>query len=130
MNTLLITLTNASGVPFYRQIIDQITRMIQSGTLQPGTQLPSVRELAANLLVSLITVRRAYADLEVAGLIIRRQGFGTYVRENVKTALQNHVNQEIKHILETAIIKVKQLGASDADIKHILEEQFGKEDKS
>jgi GntR family transcriptional regulator len=72
-----VELSGASGVPFYRQIVDQIAGLIRSGQLAPGTQLPPFRDLAPQLRVSLITVRRAYADLEQAGLIVKRQGQGT-----------------------------------------------------
>ena len=83
MPTIDIILSNASGVPFYRQIVDQMADMIRAGTLDPGSRLASVRELALQLQVSLITVRRAYADLEAAGLIVRRQGQGTFVAMDV-----------------------------------------------
>ena len=69
---LPLTLSEASGVPFYRQIVDQLSDLIDSGTLSPDQPLPSIRLLARQLLVSVITVRRAYADLEAAGLIDRR----------------------------------------------------------
>lgn len=126
MSPLPITLSSASGIPFYRQIVDQIARLIQSGTLKSGVQLPSVRELAADLLVSLITVRRAYSDLEAAGLIIRRQGYGTYVQEHIEPALQDHVNSQVRMILESAITSAKQLGATRADIESIVREQLSK----
>ena len=67
---LLVELSDASGLPFYRQIVDQLAELIRSGRLSPGSRLPSVRDLAGQLMVSLITTRRAYADLEAAGLIV------------------------------------------------------------
>ena len=75
MPILDLQLSNASGVPFYRQIVDQMADMIRAGILEPGARLASVRELALQLQVSLITVRRAYADLEAAGLIVSVLGF-------------------------------------------------------
>ncbi len=86
MQELSIQLSGASGVPYYRQIVDQMAQSIRSGHLPAKSRLPSVRELAAQLLVSLITVRRAYADLEVAGLIVRRQGRGTFVADQIDVA--------------------------------------------
>ena len=129
MSNLPITLSNASGVPFYRQVVDQITRMIQSGSLKPGDQLPSVRELAAQLLVSLITIRRAYSDLEVAGMIIRRQGYGTYVQENIEAPIQKHIEKEVRLILEGAIAQVKQLGATNSEIQNIVSSHLGEGDQ-
>ena len=129
MSNLPITLSNASGVPFYRQVVDQITRMIQSGSLKPGEQLPSVRELAAQLLVSLITIRRAYSDLEVTGMIIRRQGYGTYVQENIEAPIQKHIEKEVRSILESAIAQAKQLGATNSEIQNIVSSHLGEGDQ-
>ncbi|MCP4807790.1 MAG: GntR family transcriptional regulator [Proteobacteria bacterium] len=85
MATLPLQISQASGVPFYRQVHDQVHELIAGGQLTPGERLPSVRDLAKTLLVSLITVRRAYADLEAAGLIVRRQGQGTFVAETARS---------------------------------------------
>ena len=102
MPTIDIILSNASGVPFYRQIVDQMADMIRAGTLDPGSRLASVRELALQLQVSLITVRRAYADLEAAGLIVRRQGQGTFVAiPESSSALAVSLNPEAEWIAAT-----------------------------
>ncbi|MGI9240495.1 MAG: GntR family transcriptional regulator [Verrucomicrobiales bacterium] len=71
---------SASG-PLYQQIVDGLRRAVSEGRLGPGTALPSFRVLAAELLVSLITVKRAYEELEREGIIFRRQGLGTFVAE-------------------------------------------------
>jgi GntR family transcriptional regulator len=68
-----------SGLPIYRQITDQIHRAVAAGKLQPGDQLPSVRELAAQLLVNPNTVAKVYRDLERDGLLAARRGQGTYI---------------------------------------------------
>ncbi len=68
----------ASG-PLYQQIVDGIKREISEGRLIPGAPLPSFRALAEDLLVSLITVKRAYEELEHEGIIFRKQGLGTFV---------------------------------------------------
>jgi len=65
----------------YQQIVDRIKREISEGRLRPGVALPSFRQLAEELLVSLITVKRAYEELEREGIIYRRQGLGTFVSE-------------------------------------------------
>ena len=78
-----LTLSDASGVPYWRQIRDQLARQIRDGELAPGSALLSVRKLATSLRVSVITTRRAYAELESAGLIFSRQGRGTFVSETI-----------------------------------------------
>jgi GntR family transcriptional regulator len=71
----------AAGGTFYQQIIDRLKREISEGRLKPGAALPSFRQLAEDLLVSVITVKRAYEELEREGIIFRRQGLGTFVAE-------------------------------------------------
>ncbi len=68
-----------SGVPFHRQIVDQIRYGIASGRLLPGEQLPTVRDLAVQLQVNPNTVRKAYSDLELLGILNTQQGTGTFV---------------------------------------------------
>lgn len=67
--------------PLYRQIVDGFRREIAAGRLAAGVELPSFRVLAGDLMVSLITVKRAYEELERSGMIVRRQGLGTFVAE-------------------------------------------------
>ena len=69
----------ASGVPFYRQIIDQILAAVATDALAPGDQLPTVRALAVELQVNLNTVAKAYKELEIRGNLDTQQGSGTYV---------------------------------------------------
>jgi len=68
-----------SGVPFYRQIVDQIRYGIASRRLMPGEQLPTVRDLAVQLEVNPNTVRKAYSELEILGVLDTQQGTGTFV---------------------------------------------------
>ena len=68
-----------SGVPFYRQIIEQVKFAIARGDLQPGDQLPTVRQLAVDLSINPNTVIRAYRELEIGGVLETQQGSGTFV---------------------------------------------------
>lgn len=122
MDQLPLKLSDASGVPYYRQIVDQITDLIRSGQLPPNTLLPSVRDLASQLLVSLITVRRAYSDLEVAGLVVLRQGQGTYVAENIHVASRKQALAEARGLLGETIAHVRRIGLDGAAIREILAE--------
>ncbi|HCW51249.1 MAG TPA: GntR family transcriptional regulator, partial [Clostridiales bacterium] len=69
---MLIVLDNSNPAPLYQQIVDQVRAKVLAGEIQPGTQLPSIRQLAADLLTSVITTKRAYQELEAAGLIQTR----------------------------------------------------------
>lgn len=77
--TLAFSLDMASGVPAYRQIIDQILGAIASGALAGGDQLPTVRQLAVDLSINPNTVVRAYRELEIRGVLTTQQGIGTFV---------------------------------------------------
>ena len=78
---LIAPLSAAAGGPLYLQIVASLKREISEGRLQAGAPLPSFRQLAEDLLVSVITVKRAYEELERDGIIYRRQGLGTFVSD-------------------------------------------------
>ena len=72
-----------SGVPIYMQLVDRIRQMVATGSLQPGQQLPTMRQLAADLRINYNTVGRAYLHLEQEGIISTQQGRGTYVASSL-----------------------------------------------
>jgi GntR family transcriptional regulator len=72
-------LNERSGVPLYRQLIDQVMAAIASGTLVEGDQLPTVRQAAVDLSINLNTVVRAYREMEIRGILSTQQGSGTYI---------------------------------------------------
>jgi GntR family transcriptional regulator len=78
---LLGPISAAADGALYQQIVDRLKREVSEGRLKPGAALPSFRQLAEDLLVSVITVKRAYEELEREGIIFRRQGLGTFVSE-------------------------------------------------
>lgn len=77
--TKLFRLDAASGVPFYRQIIEQVLLAVADGRLRAGTQLPTVRQLAVDLSINLNTVAKAYREMEIRGIVETQQGTGTFV---------------------------------------------------
>lgn len=96
-----ILITNTSDKPIYEQIFTQIRDQILSGALQPGQALPSIRSLAKDLRVSVITTKRAYEELEKAGYLYTVPAKGSYVaekntqlvREAYLTQIEEHMNQ-------------------------------------
>ncbi len=117
----LLVLSAASGVPYYRQIVDRVADLVRAGALPPGTLLPSVRDLAVELRVSLITVRRAYADLEAVGLLVRRQGQGTFVAEGVGEAARVQARAHAREALGGAVERARTLGLDDAEIRETVD---------
>jgi GntR family transcriptional regulator len=79
---LIGPISPAAGGALYQQIVDRLRREVSEGRLKPGAALPSFRLLAEELLVSVITVKRAYEELEREGIIYRRQGLGTFVADH------------------------------------------------
>ena len=79
---MLLHLSSKDGVPIYRQIVNQVKYLVGSGRLAPGEELPPIRVLAEQLVINPNTVARAYAELEHAGLVVKRHGSGTYISDN------------------------------------------------
>jgi len=92
------TLDYASGVPVYRQIIDQIKFGIASGQLKMGEQLPTVRALAVELKVNLNTVSKAYKELEIKNILETQQGTGTFINKTDHIVLEKEREDKLKEI--------------------------------
>ena len=90
-------LDSSTGVPFYRQIIDQVLLAVADGRLKPGTQLPTVRQLAVDLSVNLNTVAKAYREMEIRGIVQTQQGTGTFVaaRQGARTREKRKALQDL-----------------------------------
>jgi GntR family transcriptional regulator len=111
-----------SSQPIYMQIMEQIRSKIASGSLRPGDQLPTVRQLAKDLRVNFNTIARAYRQLDEAGLISTQHGRGTYVWETPleESNLQLH-NQDLQEMTEQFIRNLFAQGYSSAEIKAAIE---------
>ena len=106
--SLIITLSNASNKPIYEQITEQIKQAILSGTLLPGTALPSIRMLAKELKISVMTTKRAYSDLERDGFIETVSGKGSFV----STQNKDFIQEEQLRIAEELLQKAAMIGRS------------------
>ncbi len=107
-----LVLSKALGVPFYRQLRDQVADRIRSGALEPGAPLPSIRELAASLAVSVITVKGAYDELEREGLIASQQGRGTFVSPQAQAASRKQIARDVEEQFAAAAERSKRLGVA------------------
>ena len=103
---LFIVISPLNPDPMYKQITDQIKDAIAAGTLAPETRLPSIREMSKELKISMITIKRAYADLENEGFILTRSGMGSYIANINKDKLREgklaEIRSELNKIRETA----------------------------
>ncbi len=114
-----------SGVPFYRQIIDQIRYGITSGSLKVGEQLPTVRSLAVQLKVNLNTVSKAYRDLEIQNILETQQGTGTFI-DSVEVNINPKERQvKLAGICTEFLSIAASYGFSIADLTEELERRQG-----
>ena len=102
-----IIISNTSSVPIYEQIEQQIKDMIVSGALSEGEMLPSMRFLAKELRISLITTKRAYEELERDGFIETRVGIGCFVKAKNQGFIREKVMCEIEEHFEDAVTRAK-----------------------
>src|SRR5690606_12297970 len=99
-----LTISQADPRPMYLQLIEQIRRRIAVGDWLPGQEIPSIRALAASTRVSVITVKRAFLELERAGIIVTRQGRGTFVADNVDLSRDLQTREPDAHLAAAARI--------------------------
>jgi len=114
-----------SSVPIYIQIEDSIHSMIAAGQLQPGEQLPTIRELAADIRVNLNTVARAYFELDKEGVITTQRGKGTFVSGVPDQKQIEKKRQKLLHsIILTALEEAHGLGYSVQEIMEAFQEEL------
>jgi GntR family transcriptional regulator len=111
-----IIVSSRSGVPIYEQIKEQIKTAIFSGELQEDDTLPSIRELARDLKISVITTTRAYSDLEQEGFIASMQGKGSCVLKRNKELARENAMHKIENCLIAAIAAAKAEGIGKDEV--------------
>lgn len=116
-----IIISNASDKPIYEQITAQIKRMIISGELDEGSVLPSMRLLAKELRISVITTRRAYTDLERDGFIETVTGKGSFVAGKNLEMIKEKQMRRAKECLQTAVDIAKQSGIGYEELQETLD---------
>lgn len=112
----------AADGPLYQQIVDRIKREVSEGRLKPGTALPSFRQLAEDLLVSVITVKRAYEDLEREGIIYRRQGLGTFIAEQGDDRSREQKLGAAKKLISDGFREAAEAGLKPSEILDLARE--------
>jgi GntR family transcriptional regulator len=108
-----------SGVPVYRQIVDQVRGGIASGALVTGDQLPTVRQLAVDLSVNPNTVARAYRELELSGLTESHQGTGTFISPQKMTRRPEERARQLAQIVNDCVARA---GAAGFTVEELIDE--------
>ena len=109
-------ISQTSGIPIYKQISDAFRADIQAGKFKQGDFLPSIRELAKDLRISVITTMKAYEELESEGLITASQGKGFYVNAQDSEMLKEQHLRKVEASLTEAIAAAKIAGMSEAEL--------------
>lgn len=111
----------SSGVPIFRQIMDQVRAQVASGRLKPGELVPSVRQMAIDLAVNMMTVSKAYSRLEADGVLERDRGTGMRVRAVAPVAATvTDRQQELRELVEHVVTRGLQLGLTDVQIQAVV----------
>ncbi len=121
----IFRLDSSSGVPFYRQIIDQVLLAVGDGRLKPGTQLPTVRQLAVDLSVNLNTVAKAYREMEIRGIVQTQQGTGTFVAARTG-AKSREKRKALQDLIDRLLANAEALGVPMDDVVEALVERAEK----
>ena len=121
---MLIMVDPNSGVPVYRQLMDQIRFHIASGLLGPGDELPSTRSLSAELGVNPMTISKAYSYLERDGIVERRPGRPVVIRDLDEPEADGNRDEQLRRSLQPAVTAARQLGVAKELVLEILEEML------
>jgi GntR family transcriptional regulator len=119
-----ITISLTDGVPIYRQIVNQVKYLVASGLLTPGEELPPIRTLALQLKVTPNTIVKAYGELEISGVLHKRQGSGTFVSEGrpQQVALRER-RRVIEQRIDALLAEAHQLNFTAEEILRMVRER-------
>ena len=109
-----------SGVPIYRQIVDQVHALVAGGSLVPGDLLPSVRQVAGDAAVNPMTVSKAYSRLESEGAVRRVRGQGMEVLAPSQNGSLDTRKQQFREVIEPALHRARQLGLNRTQIREVI----------
>lgn len=116
-----VIISNMAGIPIYEQIKEQIKAAIINGEVKEDELLPSIRQLARDLKISVITTTRAYSDLEQEGFVINVQGKGCYVQSQNTDLIREQKLRDIEDNLSAAITSAKMIKLSNSELKQMLD---------
>jgi GntR family transcriptional regulator len=111
-------LDDASGVPVYRQIIDQVMGGMATGALRPGEQLPTVRQVAVDLAINPNTVQRAYREMEIRGVLETQQGTGTFISHQKIKRDEVERQRQLSQLVSDLVARA---GAAGFTVSELLE---------
>lgn len=123
---MFLKVDHSSGVPIYRQVMEQIKYSMAKGVLRPGDRLPAIRQLSLELKVNPNTIAKAYSELEHAQVIETRRGMGTYVSEKKIEMSEEGKMEIITQLAERLAVEAVQLDISEEELQRIVREAMGR----
>ena len=118
-----ISINVTDGVSIYRQIVNQVKYLVASGLLKPGEELPPIRTLALQLKVTPNTIVKAYGELEISGVLHKRQGSGTFVSEERPQMALRERRRVIEQRIDALLAEAHQLSFTADDILRMVRER-------
>ena len=118
-----ITINLTDGVPIYRQIVNQVKYLVASGLLRSGEELPPIRTLALQLKVTPNTIVKAYGELEIAGVVHKRRGSGTFVSETRPQLALRERRRLIERRIDALLAEGHQLNFTSEEILRMVRER-------
>ena len=125
-----ITINLTDGVPIYRQIVNQVKYLAASGLIKPGEELPPIRTLALQLKVTPNTIVKAYHELEISGVVQKRQGSGTFVSDARPQLALRQRRRVIEQRIDALLAEAHQLNFTTDDILRMVRERKAAMDDS
>ena len=122
-----LIISSVSGEPIYEQIKNQIRSAVMSGELEAGEALPSLRKLAKELRVSVLTVTRAYNELADEGVVQNLQGKGTFVMDKGNELMRRQLETQVRENLAEAIRAAKAADIARSELGRMLEDEYRKQ---
>ena len=116
-------LSPLDGVPIYLQIVNQVKYLVAAGRLAPGEELPPIRGLAEQLIINPNTVARAYRELEVAGVVVKRRTAGTYVAEAGSPLARRERVKILTERIDALLAEARQLGIRTDEVVELLHQR-------
>ena len=119
---MILHLNPASGIPLYLQLIEQVKHAIETGAIRAGEQLPSVRQMAEDLLINPNTVARAYRELEHEEIIELRHGSGAFIRESIIPRAR--LMHKAQTVVESALDRLASFDLTEDEIRRLVENEL------
>ena len=121
---MLMRVNQSSGVPLYVQLIEQIKHAVETGAIEAGEQLPTIRKMAEDLVMNPNTVARAYRELEREGIIDLKHGSGAYIADALPS--RSKIIRKAQAVVQAAVGRLVESGLKEDEIRRLVESELAR----